>query len=560
MFAFYEALSTQLFFNNFKGVALTWDKSTQVLFRGGWNLFTTPLGLLILHWFVWFFAWFYCINVFHAGRGRREKPGFLCSGRYWKRVCKKKKTERTYTKMDLDYIANRVNNSCASGTWARPHDAQSEHASIVSKILEKDQDLRVGCVGLHKHFPGKGGTPEKIAVKSLSFGVLQNQCFGLLGHNGAGKTTAINVLTGLFPPSAGTAFINRHDIRTDFSRIYSDMSVCPQHDILWPMLTSKEHLKFYGQLKGLSDKALSARVRDTLKKVNLTKFANREAGGYSGGMKRRLSMANALIGDASVVFMDEPSTGLDPASKHQLWDVIASAKGKQKGMVLTTHSMEEADVLCERIAIMADGEIQCIGPAHVLKRRVGKGYTFQISSSDSSPRHMSAVVDSFVKNMFPSAKLLEIPIGGLAKYEVRREDVVVSKVFRTLSKANEDHANLKMTSWGLAETTLEEVFLKLAALAAVFAGTGATSLMRTASGAEISDMGLGSNISAMLPYKFSEDNMANRLGKIDGESNLFAGNRGNKYTVPAKVVEEEEEDAYEEVDLIDTNDLSKLDL
>ena len=104
---------------------------------------------------------------------------------------------------------------------------------------------------------------------------------------------------------------------------------------------------------------------------------------------------------------------MDPASKHQLWDVIASAKGKKKGMVLTTHSMEEADVLCERIAIMADGEIQCIGPAHVLKRCFGKGYTFQISSSDSSSRHLLTVVDSFVKNMFP--KLSKLPLAKAKK-------------------------------------------------------------------------------------------------------------------------------------------------
>ena len=190
-------------------------------------------------------------------------------------------------------------------------------------------------------------------------------------------------------------------------------------------------------------------------------------------MKRRLSMANALVGDPSVVFMDEPSTGLDPASKHQLWEVISSAKGQHKSMVLTTHSMEEADVLCDRIAIMASGEIQCVGAGYQLKRRFGKGYTFQISSS----KDMSAI-DEYVHSLFPSARILGEPIGGLAKYEVSRKDVVMSTVFSELTENVEKTEKLGITSWGIMETTLEEVFLKLAALADIFEHTEVTTLVK----------------------------------------------------------------------------------
>merc|ERR1711885_48117 len=134
------------------------------------------------------------------------------------------------------------------------------------------------------------------------------------------------------------------------------MGVCPQHDILWGSLTGRMHVSFFGRLKGMNGKAM----------------------GYSGGMKRRLSVANSLVGNPDVVYMDEPSTGLDPASKHQLWDVISASKAG-KSMILTTHSMEEADVLCDRIAIMAGGELQCIGRSWQLKRRFGKGYTATIT-------------------------------------------------------------------------------------------------------------------------------------------------------------------------------------
>ena len=140
------------------------------------------------------------------------------------------------------------------------------------------------------------------------------------------------------------AYVGKFSIKDDLSKIYSDMGVCPQHDLLWPDLYAKEHLDFYGRLKGFSGKKLDNMVASMLKKVNLTKFAKRKAGGFSGGMKRRLSMANALMGGPGVVYMDEPSTGLDPASKHALWDVIAAAKSQGgRSMLLTTHSMEEAD-------------------------------------------------------------------------------------------------------------------------------------------------------------------------------------------------------------------------
>merc|ERR1712054_400331 len=292
-----------------------------------------------------------------------------------------------------------------------------------------------------------------VAVKSVSFGVNENECMGVLGHNGAGKTTTINMLTGLFSPSGGTANINGYNIKTDFSSIYSEMAVCPQHDILWPTLTAKEHLEFYGQLKGYFRGALRQRVLKALNQVNL--------------------MANALVGDPSVVFMDEPSTGLDPASKHQLWEVISNAKGQNKSMILTTHSMEEADVLCDRIAIMAAGEIQCIGAGYQLKRRFGKGYTFQISSS----KDMKAI-DDYVHTLFPSARLLGEPIGGLAKYEVSREDVVISRVFSELTENTANIETFGITSWGLTETTLEEVFLKLAALAEIFEHTTTTGFVK----------------------------------------------------------------------------------
>ena len=234
-------------------------------------------------------------------------------------------------------------------------------------------------------------------------------------------------------------------------------------------------VSFFGRLKGFKGKELDTMVNDVLKSVNLTVAGDRKAGGYSGGMKRRLSVANSLIGDPTVVYMDEPSTGLDPASKHQLWDVISASKAG-KSMILTTHSMEEADVLCDRIAIMAGGELQCIGRSWQLKRRFGKGYTATITSTNKTQEH-AVRIEQFMKELFvreveegeepppSSCALLEDSIGGVSKFEISRNDVVLSRVFERLNGSMEE---LQISDWGITETTLEEVFLKLAALAELF--------------------------------------------------------------------------------------------
>ena len=308
---------------------------------------------------------------------------------------------------------------------------------------------------------GSGKTPSKTAVRSVSFGVKSRECFGLLGHNGAGKTTVINMMTGLFPPTSGTGIVGHYDIRNNMARIYSEMGICPQHNILWGDLTAKNHQYFFGRLKGRSGAALRSEVERNLKAVNLddVTLEKRMSSGFSGGMQRRLSVANSIVGNPSVVYMDEPSTGLDPASRRQLWDVISRAK-RDKSVVLTTHSMEEADVLCDRLGIMSGGRLLCLGPAYDLKRRFGKGYTCVLTTKikDLSNRD---IIENWMKSMFPSASLLEEPLSGTFKYEISRQDVVVSDAFEKIVTGK---AEVGVTDWGFTETTLEEVFLKLSHL------------------------------------------------------------------------------------------------
>ncbi|KAG6587528.1 ABC transporter A family member 7, partial [Cucurbita argyrosperma subsp. sororia] len=334
-------------------------------------------------------------------------------------------------------------------------DVIQEREKVEQLILEPDTSHAIVCDNLKKVYPGRDGNPEKFAVKGLSLAVPRGECFGMLGPNGAGKTSFISMMIGLTKPSAGTAFVQGLDIRNDMDMIYTNMGVCPQHDLLWEQLTGREHLLFYGRLKNLRGSALTEAVEESLKGVNLYHggVADKQAGKYSGGMKRRLSVAISLIGDPKVVYMDEPSTGLDPASRNSLWNVVKRAK-RDRAIILTTHSMEEAEVLCDRLGIFVDGSLQCIGNPKELKGRYGGSYVFTMTTSANH----DVDVEDMVKHLSPGASKI-YHISGTQKFELPKHEVRIADVFQAVENAKSRFA---VFAWGLADTTLEDVFIKVA--------------------------------------------------------------------------------------------------
>ncbi|RLM60943.1 hypothetical protein C2845_PM14G10550 [Panicum miliaceum] len=221
---------------------------------------------------------------------------------------------------------------------------------LVERLL-KDMDMKnmIICHNLKKVYPGKNGNPDKHAVRGLSLALRKGQCFGMLGPNGAGKTSFINMMIGLLKPTYGTAYIHGMDLRTEMNKIYANIGVCPQHEYdhnrlsCFGTLTGREHLMFYGRMKNLTGAALTQAVEDSLKSVNLfhSGFGDKSVSKYSGGMKRRLSVAIALIGNPKVVYMDEPSTGLDSRSRNDLWSIIKRAK-KDCTIILTDDGVGRA--------------------------------------------------------------------------------------------------------------------------------------------------------------------------------------------------------------------------
>jgi len=204
------------------------------------------------------------------------------------------------------------------------------------------------------------------AVDGVSLQVEEGELFGLLGPNGAGKTTIINILCGLVPPTSGSCRVGGFDVQKQKSKVKDLIGVCPQETAIYPYLTGSENVELFGNLKIIKKKKLKTKRAMLFEKMGMNNDANRRAEKYSGGMKRRLSLALSLINDPKIAFLDEPTVAMDPQSRHAVWDFIKELKTQKKTIILTTHYMEEAEVLCDRVGIIDHGKLIALGSPNEL--------------------------------------------------------------------------------------------------------------------------------------------------------------------------------------------------
>ncbi|MDQ1279234.1 MAG: transporter ATP-binding protein [Thermoproteota archaeon] len=222
----------------------------------------------------------------------------------------------------------------------------SESAIIIEDLVKKFEDV--------------------IAVDDVNLQVANGELFGLLGPNGAGKTTIINILCGLIKPTSGSAIIGGYDVQNEPMKVKELIGVCIQETAVYPYLTGAENVNLFGDLHVMDSETLKARRTMLFEKMGLTSEAKRRAGKYSGGMKRRLSLILALIHNPQIAFLDEPTVAMDPQSRHAVWDFIKDLKNEGKTIILTTHYMEEAEELCDRIGIIDHGKLIALGSPKVL--------------------------------------------------------------------------------------------------------------------------------------------------------------------------------------------------
>jgi len=290
------------------------------------------------------------------------------------------------------------------------------------------------------------------AVKGVTFGVAQGQIFGLLGPNGAGKSTTFNILTAATGKSGGSVQLLNQEVNKNMPEVYENVGICPQFYALWDFLTVKEHFTLFGNLKGLRGEKLDQVINYYLDVLQLRDHANKRAEDLSGGNKRKLSVANAFIGSAFLLFLDEPSTGVDPLARRFLWNSIQQVLNMRKAsVVLTTHSMYEAESLSHKIGILINGRFVCIGPTQYLKEKYSHGYKVTVSLLPDAPDPLEKIMA-----IFPKAQRLNEASFVLQTYQIPFEGFKFSKAFERLEVLKQKGL-VKDSS--IYNTTLEQIFI-----------------------------------------------------------------------------------------------------
>ncbi|KNC53269.1 ATP-binding cassette transporter [Thecamonas trahens ATCC 50062] len=299
------------------------------------------------------------------------------------------------------------------------------------------------------------GRRAKHAVEDLTLNI-SGRVFGLLGPNGAGKTTLIKMLMGVLKPSSGVVLVGGHAVTDNPDAIAPLIGVCPQTCVLWPELTVVEHVRFFARLRGIPPHLLETHVASALAQVQLNAPQMRasRAATLSAGVQRRLTLAVALLGSPRILFLDEPTAGLDAGSRRALWDVLARIKNSRT-LVLTTHSMETAERLCDTIGIMSRGRLICCGTPRELKDEFGSGYRLTLVTTNDA--HAIAALRTFVRDLLPAANLVHA-FGGRMVFSVPRLGVPLASIFRDVAAVQDE---LCILDWSLSRTTLEDTFIQI---------------------------------------------------------------------------------------------------
>ena len=394
-------------------------------------------------------AW-YLDQVVPSEFGLQRRPWFLCTPSYWCGASRRGADgfDGGVTLGPLQ--ANAAAGAVPTGTGV---DGVAVQAPLVVETLPEvppeERHHGVRTRGLRKVYP------RGVAVHGLDLEMRRGQITALLGANGAGKTTTISMLTGLIPPDGGDAWIDGLSIRTAMVAIRQSLGVCPQLNTIFAQLTPAQHLRLYGSLKGLRGAELEAAIRTLLEQVTLAEKTHTNAEALSGGQKRKLCLAVSLIGASSTVFLDEPTSGMDPHSRRAIWALLRSYR-EGRAVVLTTHFLDEAEILSDAIAIMAEGQLRCFGSVGFLKARLGVGYRLAVTKRPSG-FDAGRVLQLLQKELPASTLLRDRRLE--AEYQLPGQDM---RAFASAFAALEAKLpSLGCADYGVTCTTLEDIFLRI---------------------------------------------------------------------------------------------------
>ncbi|TPP46096.1 ABC-2 transporter family protein [Leishmania donovani] len=301
--------------------------------------------------------------------------------------------------------------------------------------------------GLRKTF--RRGGKAFAAVDDLCWSLNEGEISVLLGHNGAGKSTTMNLMTGMLEADGGDCYVYGHSVRHELSAVRQEIGLCPQHNILWPQLTVREHLDYYAAIKGLRGSEKEDAIRRLLAAVDLEDKEHYMSKALSGGQKRKLSVAVAFVGGSRLVILDEPTAGMDVGARRHTWSLLKEM-AKWHTILLTTHFMDEADLLGDTVAIMSKGRLQCAGSNMFLKSKLGVGFVLTMSVVSHARR---GPIEQMVQALVPAAEAIGSGAGEVAY----RLPMASKPMFPDLLCAVEEGIpGLGINAYSLSATTLEE--------------------------------------------------------------------------------------------------------
>uniref|UniRef100_A0A8B9YRX8 ABC transporter domain-containing protein n=1 Tax=Bos mutus grunniens TaxID=30521 RepID=A0A8B9YRX8_BOSMU len=333
-------------------------------------------------------------------------------------------------------------------------DVQNER----NRILENPQESLNSIVLIKELIKVYFSKPVVLAVRNISVAIQKQECFGLLGLNGAGKTTTFEILTGEEVASSGDVFVERLSITKNILKVRSKIGYCPQFDALLDYMTAREIMIMYARLWGIPETKINNYVKKSMEALNLESYADKYIYTYSGGNKRRLSTAIALMGKPSVIFLDEPSTGMDPVARRLLWNAVTQTRESGKAIIITSHSMEECDALCTKLAIMVKGKFVCLGSPQHLKNKFGNVYILKVKINIDENKDKLEHFKTFVETAFPGSELKD-ENRGIINYYVPSKNNSWGKMFGILEEAKEE---FNLEDYSISQITLEQVFLTFA--------------------------------------------------------------------------------------------------
>ncbi|XP_045155422.1 ABC-type organic anion transporter ABCA8 [Echinops telfairi] len=403
----------------------------------GSNLIIATQFMLVLDIFLYLALMVYFEKVLPNEYGHQRSPLFFLKPSFWSR---QQKDAHVPFEDELDF-----------------HPSSNNSFEPVCMEFQGKEAIRIRNVT--KEYKGKPNNIE--ALKDLTFDIYEGQITAILGHSGAGKSTLLNILSGLSVPTKGSVTIYNTKLSgsTDFENTNKLTGICPQSNVQFDFLTVKENLRLFAKIKGIQPQEVEKEVKRVLMELEMKNIQDLLVQNLSGGQKRKLTFGIAILGDPQIFLLDEPTAGLDPFSRHRVWNLLKERK-KDRVILFSTQFMDEADILADRKVFLSKGKLKCAGSSLFLKKKWGIGYHLSLQVNEMCVREK---VTAFIKQHIPDAKL-SAESGGKLTYTLPLER---TNKFPELYRALDSSPDLGIEDYGVSMTTLNEVFLKLEGKSAI---------------------------------------------------------------------------------------------